>query len=1041
VAIIASIAAAWSVVGALGHAQSGTTTGVVAGVEFIKPTTTALSSSIPSHYEHATVCADVNGNGACDAGEPQVATDAAGQFSLNVTGARGVVADMSTTALLNGHAVEQRLVLRAPAGAPIPLVISPLSTEIARMMEDDRLDYATARQKLATRLDVTIAQVTSDPGSVADAAPRASLLKESVILANRFALAAKMADRHDTSTVADAQQAAMKLEAIPRYDHIFIIVLENKATSSIKNSPFAPKINGYLNAGNQFTSYFATGNPSEPNRVAIASGDDFGITDDSAWNCVPSGDIVDLPDDPLPAGLGPCTNAANHNIRNGSNLLSAMANAGMSWRVYSESMNPGRDWRLNSAADNTVLAPDTIYPAGSPVGAIGTPGLMLRMPGSLYATKHNESINFQAVRSAPDFVANNRTLGGGQFDAAMKVAPGTPAGWNLDQFSSDLASGDIGNLNFVEPDQCDDMHGVTLQGTVPPVTTLRTASDCAGNALIYRGDNYTDYLIKKIQASAVWTNTEKRTAIVMMFDEGTATTGFNACCGWNPSAGPSIAGKSLGTLDVNPDGSVSLNTVASYAQGNKGHGTSVFGVITNQPLAPKHVVDSDAYSHISFVRTLQDMFGLSDPGDNSTYMNRSKYTEAFIAANVGLLPEYANSADPHFDAVRPMNHHFAIPDGYQQKSGFVTPPGPQIGPDANQVNGWALRYDPPHTTATVSPLPNATGWTQSPVTIALHATDEAGGPGIAAITYSISGAQQKALTDVPGADASIDITTDGTSTLTFFADGAMENLETPAAVTVRIDKTAPVIGVPATQTAIESVPGGAVVAYPAPAITDATSGLASSSCLPAAGTLFAVGTTTVTCTAADVAGNVATATFAVTVTAAADGRMFGVGHIASGNTHDHFVFRVSQLRYRDNGALEFWSTDARRCGDRDRDEDYDHDRDFNGDHDRDYGRSHCSPVVNRFESTGVTGAVFSDDPGFTPSRGHGPKPTMDSVLFVGQGRWNGKSGYSFEVRATDDDGPRHARDTFSIVVKDATGAVAASVSGDVEGHVESTRLR
>ena len=71
-------------------------------------------------------------------------------------------------------------------------------------------------------------------------------------------------------------------------------------------------------------------------------------------------------------------------------------------------------------------------------------------------------------------------------------------------------------------------------------------------------------------------------------------------------------------------------------------------------------------------------------------MNRSKYTSAFIAAHLLDLPEYAESNDTHFDAARPMNHAFVIPEGYTQKSGFVTPPGAQVGPDADQRNGWAL---------------------------------------------------------------------------------------------------------------------------------------------------------------------------------------------------------------------------------------------------------------------------------------------------------------------------------------------------------------
>ena len=43
------------------------------------------------------------------------------------------------------------------------------------------------------------------------------------------------------------------VEGVPRYDNVFVIMLENKASSSILNSPFAPKINAYLHAGNQLT--------------------------------------------------------------------------------------------------------------------------------------------------------------------------------------------------------------------------------------------------------------------------------------------------------------------------------------------------------------------------------------------------------------------------------------------------------------------------------------------------------------------------------------------------------------------------------------------------------------------------------------------------------------------------------------------------------------------------------------------------------------------------------------------------------------------
>jgi hypothetical protein len=125
--------------------------------------------------------------------------------------------------------------------------------------------------------------------------------------------------------------------------------------------------------------------------------------------------------------------------------------------------------------------------------------------------------------------------------------------------------------------------------------------------------------------------------------------------------------------------------------------------MNNQPSEPKGIQDSDAYSHFSLVRTMQDMFGLSDPKVDGSYMNRSKYTESFIAANILNLPEYAGSADTHFDAVRPMNHAYVIPAGYVHKlstdfttivKGSNNPAGnvaAPVGPDANQVNVWSLK--------------------------------------------------------------------------------------------------------------------------------------------------------------------------------------------------------------------------------------------------------------------------------------------------------------------------------------------------------------
>lgn len=88
---------------------------------------------------------------------------------------------------------------------------------------------------------------------------------------------------------------------------------------------------------------------------------------------------------------------------------------------------------------------------------------------------------------------------------------------------------------------------------------------------------------------------------------------------------------------------------------------------------------------------------------------------------------------------------------------------------------------------------------------------------------------------------------------------------TTDASSVTFDKTAPVVAPHATETVEASGASGATVTYTKPSATDAIDGAVSVSCAPASGGVFAIGNTTVTCTATDAAGNTGTNTFTVTV--------------------------------------------------------------------------------------------------------------------------------------------------------------------------------
>ncbi len=96
-------------------------------------------------------------------------------------------------------------------------------------------------------------------------------------------------------------------------------------------------------------------------------------------------------------------------------------------------------------------------------------------------------------------------------------------------------------------------------------------------------------------------------------------------------------------------------------------------------------------------------------------------------------------------------------------------------------------------------------------------------------------------------------------------DAAANTASTSFTVTVN-DTEPPVITVPANIT-VSNDPdqAGAVVNYPAPTVTDNAPGVGSPVCSPPSGSFFPIGTTIVTCSVSDAAGNPASESFTVTV--------------------------------------------------------------------------------------------------------------------------------------------------------------------------------
>ena len=148
--------------------------------------------------------------------------------------------------------------------------------------------------------------------------------------------------------------------AIPRYQHIFVIVEENKDYARIVGSSNAPVITRLAKTYGSASQFFAETHPSEPNYVAMIGGSTYGIRDDDAFYCTPN--------DSRPY----CTHSdrpgyVNHTI-DGPSLATQLEAAGLSWKNYEESL-----------------------PA---------PGSLAVVSG-YYASKHSGFVNFASVAHDP----------------------------------------------------------------------------------------------------------------------------------------------------------------------------------------------------------------------------------------------------------------------------------------------------------------------------------------------------------------------------------------------------------------------------------------------------------------------------------------------------------------------------------------------------------------------------------------------------------------------------------------------------------------
>src|SRR5215467_10798170 len=370
-----------------------------------------------------------------------------------------------------------------------------------------------------------------------------------------------------------------KPKGIRHRDHVFVIVMENHGYQQIINNPNEPFLNSLIAKGkvSLARNYFAIGHPSLTNYLEIVGGSNFGVRSDNPPNwgsttCTPniqSGIINADATAPAPAGVqiettavcpiaGYGTDGATPAVDTwneitpgvfnfladidgvksipaartvGETIGDQLVHVGKSWKSYQESLPLGSIFGVNysngtatNLTDFSTLAPLT---SASVVQA--------------YAVKHNPFAYFKNVQD------------GTVQDNSLKNVVGFDGPRGL---YADLAKGEVPDLAFVVPNQCNDQHGrgngdafcAFDPGVAPGDVTAGTQAGL-NPGLIQQGDNTIERIVRAIHASPVWRE-GRRSAIVIVWDENDYSGVLNAPNGLFP---PQNQNNVVLTVEMNGD--------------------------------------------------------------------------------------------------------------------------------------------------------------------------------------------------------------------------------------------------------------------------------------------------------------------------------------------------------------------------------------------------------------------------------------------------------------------------------------------------------
>jgi endonuclease/exonuclease/phosphatase family metal-dependent hydrolase len=471
-------------------------------------------------------------------------------------------------------------------------------------------------------------------------------------------------------------------------------------------------------------------------------------------------------------------------------------------------------------------------------------------------------------------------------------------------------------------------------------------------------------------------------------------------------------------------------------------------------------------------------------GDTETFERPPMVLRALIQGPATSLPQTVTVIANHFDSEadrRPAQAEFLA--GYIQGRQLNDPGEAIVSLGGYQAPGFNDGYDDSVGTVRGTPAPGDQAATASPAMVS---------PELANLTDSVPASER--YTSVSGGNAQALDHVLVTANLAAQSAGLVHprvSGDVPEAQ--RLSDRDPAVAyfafppdvdepvfsfTPQDQEAEATSAAGAAVNYTSPTATDNLDGDVAVSCEPASGSTFPLGNTTATCTATDAAGNVAAASFTVTVqdTTAPDlampadiskqaGSPAGLVVSFSATATDAVTAAPAVTCAPASGSTFPIGVTMVNCTATDAAGNSAHDT---------FAVTITAVVPGRMHGAGTTGprlsfglavqesanyaergwlllkagpdvfagvvvdVLFADDPAFAP--GSRPASGVDSVRFTGAGWWNGRAGYTFEATASDRGEPGRGHDTFTVVVRAPDGTVVASGGGTLtSGNNQSLR--